>query len=1496
MTDLEPVEETFIADTAPYTDALNPAIRAAEAFAAANLAAAEAVSRLNAAMGDMAGTAARASAAYAAYAAASAAASSGMREQAAATEEAAVAADHLAGEAAREAAMADAVGRSWAGAARDVAGAGAEMAAVEMAVAEGERIAAATVAALTLAREEAARGARDNAAATTAQLEADRAATTAAAAESVSLGELARRLAALDVSLAEAATAAAGLAERNDVLGRAMAAAGGRATEMGAEIHDAFTRAAAAQREYEAGTGALAAAQETAVAAARALASGEEFAARTMDNARRAAESLAVALGGTAAAESAAAVAAREAAAAVAEQAAVMKLAEDIAARNAATDLALAKGAQVLEQAWVAEQAIMAATTAGWTQGEKAAAGLGVATTEAGKAAGRAAGGFRLFGLSGNAWHWIFGVSAEILAVTIPALIAMGSAALVASQGVQMVTQHMQAVYTATEATGNQLHITAGQALGFSDALQKAQNAANAQVYEALGGVLDMVGGKFSSFAAGSDQALTKVHSGFTGLTQAGNQLLSAVDQLVAHMQYDLVTGTGAQVSTLLANMTTDAVRLGQVLGNLGHALLNWAADMPGIAEVLLSIADALSKVLVIATQPAWYNLHGALIALAMGAEEFYRWGGLLPTMLGKIGLATQISTEGMSKWQAVGAKFTSIFATIGGLVPRVVGGLVSLGGTGVTALGKLAGAGEEAGAGMSRLGGRITALASNTALMGWIGAAVVAAVGLAVALDHVRNSAQQLIDSTNKAAASAANLAVISTLASGMSRATAQIAQQEAILATYSPAVRGAGEAVAGWITSLQHVSGPLGGVAQGALNVATSHSRMTQSIIGGIPIIGGEIQILTKLVGGSAEAASKVQQLTAAQRTWAQQSVNVVQGAALISRQFGVSFVGALELADQAGVHLTKGLTGMSQAAVENRIRIADLVAGYQAMGQDNQAISGDMEVLAIQSGLAATKIQQLSQAMQAYDSQLVGGTSATAALAQSFANVGVTVGKAGKGLGDLGSAASINLPKVSQFAHALALGPVQSAQAWTNFNQIAGQTIPQLIGWFQTAGAEGILSGQKMHQGILDAISGLVPLAKDSKTAQAEVVGLARSAGMNVPSWAALVKEVKGAHASLGGLNAIVGPTTGKMAELAKVAQNLGNVMSTSIISTMDAAKLSVSGLSGEASKLANDLAKPSTPASTLNTDLTNIYKTVESLTGSKATAESVTQAYANSFGKAGQAVYAAWEKMRGSSHRGINDIHSSMSGAVGPLTSAGRRMADGAFLGFASANLPGRLHTQGERGGQGVRTGLDSQRGGILGAARSIASMIPVSFGALPGSLFGAGSAAMRGFLSGLQSMWGSITSFVGGIASWIAAHKGPIEKDRQLLVPHGMAIMDGLLTGLRSREGAVTAQAQRAAALIAAAFGGSHAAGMTPGGVIPGGSATSPAAMTPGGSMLVPFTVPAGVTPGGTAAGIRDVTVHVAGHVVTQQQLGDLIREIMQEYGHRNVGTGMVKAG
>lgn len=122
-------------------------------------------------------------------------------------------------------------------------------------------------------------------------------------------------------------------------------------------------------------------------------------------------------------------------------------------------------------------------------------------------------------------------------------------------------------------------------------------------------------------------------------------------------------------------------------------------------------------------------------------------------------------------------------------------------------------------------------------------------------------------------------------------------------------------------------------------------------------------------------------------------------------------------------------------------------------------------------------------------------------------------------------------------------------------------------------------------------------------------------------------------------------------------------------------------------------------------------------------------------------------------------------STVAGAVGQMLSAGLQIMGGLLSGVA------------QKGGE------------VLDWFVGLPGRILSSLGDLGSLLFSAGKGVLQGFLDGLKSAWGAVTDFVGGIADWIAEHKGPIEYDRRLLVPHGMAIMRGLGSGIERAFGA-----------------------------------------------------------------------------------------------------------
>lgn len=71
----------------------------------------------------------------------------------------------------------------------------------------------------------------------------------------------------------------------------------------------------------------------------------------------------------------------------------------------------------------------------------------------------------------------------------------------------------------------------------------------------------------------------------------------------------------------------------------------------------------------------------------------------------------------------------------------------------------------------------------------------------------------------------------------------------------------------------------------------------------------------------------------------------------------------------------------------------------------------------------------------------------------------------------------------------------------------------------------------------------------------------------------------------------------------------------------------------------------------------------------------------------------------------------------------------------------------------------------------------------AIGDLSSLLYDIGEDIINGLWDGMQAAWEEVSGWVGGLGSAISGLKGPIEKDRILLVPEGQAIMEGLGTGL-----------------------------------------------------------------------------------------------------------------
>jgi len=87
--------------------------------------------------------------------------------------------------------------------------------------------------------------------------------------------------------------------------------------------------------------------------------------------------------------------------------------------------------------------------------------------------------------------------------------------------------------------------------------------------------------------------------------------------------------------------------------------------------------------------------------------------------------------------------------------------------------------------------------------------------------------------------------------------------------------------------------------------------------------------------------------------------------------------------------------------------------------------------------------------------------------------------------------------------------------------------------------------------------------------------------------------------------------------------------------------------------------------------------------------------------------------------------------------------------------------------------------------VIGWFQRLPGNIGSAIGNAGHMLWDAGSAIMNGLWNGLKQRWEQVKNWVGGLGDKIKALKGPLNKDKVMLVKEGGAIMEGLNKGLMS---------------------------------------------------------------------------------------------------------------
>jgi hypothetical protein len=793
-----------------------------------------------------------------------------------------------------------------------------------------------------------------------------------------------------------------------------------------------------------------------------------------------------------------------------------------------------------------------------------AADGMAAKTVVAGAAAGVATGFWSRWG---NVIHWVVAGGSEFLAVFIPAMVAAGGAAAVMAQGIGDVYDHAMAMYTAQEATANVLHQTIGEWVGMKSVLQSAQNAADPRIFELLGAGINIAKASAGSFVA------------------EGVQVLGILDNFAAKISGELTGALGKQLTGLLSGGAQDLAEFGQILGNVGHVIVNLAGDMPGLARVLLDVFAGASKVLEVFT-----SMPGIIITVAMAFEEFWRWGGLVATIIGNVlRWVTLIPAAfGAAAFAIANVAKALILASVGGFM-----GIVSSIGKAITAMGVwiaelgLAGAAEgEASAGLVAFGtaaavagGEVTAFAATVeatlaAMSPFIAfLALAAGVGLGIwiyKMSEAQTATEKWAASLNNALASTSDLELLPKIADDMSATTVKLAG------------------------------------AQDALNTAVASGN------GYVAEAGSRFQKVNQVYEA---AASNVHLLTGEQQYLSQAQQNVLAGAGYLEKTYGTTFVGALAAAQLAGVNLSQSITGTGTSADMARLKMANYFAGIQAMGESAGMAGHDVTLLGIASELTATKVGQLNQAVDGFVQGITGGTSALGGLQESIANVGKVTITSGDALKGYNATAGLTM---SQSAAAMTSFGQVGSQVWQNFDSALSGSAEQLADWFRTAGAEGAIGSAQMSQAMLDITAQFIPFASRSRAAQQTLVGFAQAQGLNVTSFGQLEDAAKKAGAGEKSLASITEDTTGRMADMNQVAQALGASVGQDLVAALNTARIAASGL-GQA---AQDMAGAWFHAHTVNAQVISgfqqTFNALYAVDRNTGEAKAAADAYAKSLG--------------------------------------------------------------------------------------------------------------------------------------------------------------------------------------------------------------------------------------------------------------------------------------
>lgn len=992
--------------------------------------------------------------------------------------------------------------------------------------------------------------------------------------------------------------------------------------------------------------------------------------------------------------------------------------------------------------------------------------------------------GLAAFGITGlgTAVHLVTMGIVEFLATFVPAMVAAGAAAAVLVQGMDDVYTGLSSVEAVGESLGPTFGKTQGDMIGLGHSLQVAQNAADPVAYELLGEAIqgvDHVTGSTGSTAQLTGNALKGLSDQANNTSQSmgsvshttsdANQKISsfgqmgtAVGQVLqnfgARVDADLVSNMGT-VNTVLSKGVQDLVMYGQILGNLGMAVLNLAAKMPGLAEIILAVIDGISQLI------KWFsNLNSTFIAVFFGFEEAYRWSGLLVGIFGLLGRAIAlVGTLGIPVLAKIGLNMGQMAANfltgIGGMIANF-GALVERIQIGAQ---QIFTSNEEIQAAEARTVAANAQLAESFSAMSGVTVEEMTAMTGATEADMARMAASMGLAEGEMAAEVGGFDAVLTKMTSGLGSAATFMAGPWG--AAIMIAVAGL-TALALWLSNtknaveqyaaaqqkavqaasnLEVLNVIQNDLAQNATKLAAANRVVTQTQDEAAHSASINAQQIDESSVAYIKAANASQVLSGLQRQLVTEGANTISNAAAISKEYGINYSAALGLADVAGVKLDNTTVKFGSDASDAGLKIQGLVAGYGALSQSGTTLANSMNAVTIEAGIQGSQITKVNQA---WDQFITMSTSLTSSFAQlnddlqQMGNVAATAGSKISALSEDPSQGGIQL-SLKQIQVALEKFGGTSDQVWQNFDTsvTAANTFADNL---RTGMAANVVTAGQYKQGIASVVGELLPFAAKSATAVSELSALAQEAGGPATSSYRTLKDWVDKNAdSSGNFSSMIDKLTQKLSNVTSVARNFAGTLQSDVLTAIANAATATSGVAGLTAKYTEALEHNSPVSKTVADAQKNLDDKLKDLNFSQKTVTQVnnelTSAYGQNAGAAGTVKDAT--KDMGSEMQNVrNGPLVGLGGGINTVTDQAQTFAN-----QLDPNLTGAIHNTGSAMQPLTQQSLTQMLTGTKDNTRQAQSLAQILDPMLTGSAGHAQSSAKNLKSSGLDPLISGLES-------------------------------------------------------------------------------------------------------------------------------------------------------